>query len=275
MWKLQVREDPHKHVVLLTAQPLAATDYFGQLKAQISASDGASDLVFVHGYNVTFADAARRTAQMTYDLEFNGPAVFFSWPSQGKFAAYPTDESNIEWATPDLKSFLENILAKTGVKNLYLIAHSMGNRGLTAAFRQLAAENPTARQIVRELILAAPDIDADVFRQQILPDLVGVGAQTTHVTLYASAKDEALVASTKFHGSPRAGNPGQMILAAGLESIDATAVDTGLIGHSYYGDNRSVLSDIYYLLRDHVRACTRFALHQQPSQVGTYCVIQP
>jgi esterase/lipase superfamily enzyme len=37
----------------------------------------------VHGYNVSFDDAALRTAQLAYDLTFDCPAAFFSWPSKG------------------------------------------------------------------------------------------------------------------------------------------------------------------------------------------------
>lgn len=35
----------------------------------------------------------------------------------------------------------------------------------------------------------------------------------------------------------------------GVDSIDVSAVDTSFLGHSYYGDNTSVISDIRRLLQ--------------------------
>jgi len=70
------------------------------------------------------------------------------------------------------------------------------------------------------------------------------------LTLYASSLDKALVASRKIHRYARAGDAGDdIVIVEGLDSIDASAVDTSLLGHSYFGDNRSVISDIYNLLR--------------------------
>jgi hypothetical protein len=36
----------------------------------------------------------------------------------------------------------------------------------------------------------------------------------------------------------------------GIETIDATTVDSSLLGHSYYGSNVSVLTDVGHLLRN-------------------------
>src|SRR5262245_28654371 len=118
----------------------------------------------IHGYNVTFEDAARRTAQIAYDLGFSGAPVFYSWLSQGTVTSYTIDESNIEWTQASLRIFLEDFFARSTAHNVYLIAHSMGNRALTHAVSSLLNENPTLKNHLRELILAAPDIDAEVFK---------------------------------------------------------------------------------------------------------------
>ena len=62
------------------------------LKGQMQRAARDDAFLFIHGYNVTFEGAARRTAQMAYDLGFNGAAVFYSWPSQGTPTAYTIDE---------------------------------------------------------------------------------------------------------------------------------------------------------------------------------------
>lgn len=45
--------------------------------------------------------------------------------------------------------------------------------------------DPAVRQKIKEVILAAPDIDADVFKRDIAPALAGTGANVTPVTLLA------------------------------------------------------------------------------------------
>jgi hypothetical protein len=91
------------------------------------------------------------------------------------------------------------------------------------------------------------------------------------ITLYSSAEDLALAASKKVHGYPRAGDsaPG-LILMPGIETIDATSVDTNLRGHSYFAEARSVLSDIFYLVRSNQRADQRFGLRGVDIEGGRY-----
>ena len=65
------------------------------------------------------------------------------------------------------------------------------------------------------------------------------------MTLYASSHDEALKASKKLHEFPRAGEAGKSLLVVkGIDTIDVSTVDSSLLGHSYFGDNTSVISDI-------------------------------
>lgn len=98
-----------------------------------------------------------------------------------------------------------------------------------------------------QVVLVAPDIDAEVFRRDIAPQLSPVGER---VTLYASARDKALEMSQTFHRYPRAGDVSDgVVVVPGVDTIDATAVDTSLTGHSYFADGTSVLADLFYLLR--------------------------
>lgn len=272
IWRLEFREDPEKHVVLLDVSVEDKDKYFSDLSSRIRDSSKKSAFIFVHGYNVTFENAARRTAQMSYDLGFEGASVFYSWPSQGTVAAYTVDETNIEWTQADLKRFLEDFAARTDAENIYLIAHSMGNRALSRAFAGLMTEKPDLRKRFRELILTAPDIDADVFKRQIAPLIIG---HETGITLYASSEDKALKASKTFHGYPRAGDSGLgLIVMPGMETIDATNVDTDFWGHSYFAESRSVISDIFYLMRDGKRAKDRFSLETVQTPNGRYWVFK-
>jgi esterase/lipase superfamily enzyme len=268
IWKLEFKEDPAKHVVLLSTTISAKDQYFADLAARVRAAPTRSALLFVHGYNVTFADAARRTAQISHDVGFEGAPVFYSWPSQGTTPAYTVDEQNVEWTQANLKAFLEDFFVRSDARNVYLIAHSMGNRALTRAVASLLAEKPALRNRLTEVILTAPDIDADVFKRDIAPALVAAGRP---VTLYASSQDQALVASRRVHGSPRAGDSGPgLVLVPGVETIDATAVDTSLLGHSYFAEAKSVLSDMFHLIHNRERPDQRSWLKRVDSAAGRY-----
>ena len=200
----------------------------------------------MHGYNVTFEDAARCTAQIAYDLKFDGAPIFFSWPSQGEILQYAVDETNVTWTAPHLMQFLTDVAEQSGAEQIHLIAHSMGNRALTSVLRDLSLTHKSSKPMFDEVVLTAPDIDAEVFINDIAPAVVKTAQR---VTLYASSNDEALIMSKKVHGYARAGDSGsQLVVVPGVDTVDVSAVDTSLLGHNYYGDNSSVLADIFELL---------------------------
>lgn len=272
LWRLEFRDDPAKHVVVLSAEVQDRDNFFAALKTQIRASAGKSAFIFVHGYNVSFEDAARRTGQMAYDLGFDGAPVFYSWPSRGEVASYTIDENNIEWSTPHLTAFLGDFLASTEAAQVYLVGHSMGSRGLARAVADLLAAQPQLAQKITEIILSAPDIDAAIFKHDIAPKLAGA---RNPVTLYASSQDLALAASKAVHGYARAGDSGAgMLIVAGVETIDATGVDTSFMKHSYFAEKRSALSDMFYLIRNHARADQRF-LEPVDTAAGRYWTFKP
>ncbi len=240
--RLEVSPDPNKHIVLQDVQRLAPDKFYGDLHTELS-SRGNNILVFVHGYNVSFEDAARRTAQMSYDLKFPGAPVFYSWPSQANWYRYRTDRANIEKSVEQIKGFLTELANRSNATTINLVAHSMGNVGLTAALSAMDGQTQ-----FNQIVLAAPDIDAETFKQEIAPKIVTRGQR---VTLYTSKTDLALIASRYFNHGARAGDSGsEMLLVPGIQTIDATAVDSSLLGHSYYGSNVDVLYDLGQLLNN-------------------------
>jgi len=266
--RLEFRQDPEQHVVLLSAEVTERDSYFNELRQSIAALGTRSALLFIHGYRTTFEDAARRTGQLAYDLGFQGTPIFYSWPSQGKLSGYILDEANVEWTQADLATFLADVLQHSDAEHVYLLAHSMGNRALAQATASVLAARPELAGRLREVILAAPDIDADVFRQQVLPALT---ALPNPLTLYASSDDSALRASKAVHGYARAGESGAgLVVAKGVETIDASKMETSFIGHTYFAEQRSALSDMYYLIQKHARAAERFGLQAVESAMGRH-----
>lgn len=246
VFRLEFQENPTRHVVVLSVTQQPEDEFFAALRARVDRSARKEVLVFVHGFNVTFEAAAQRTAQLAHDLQFDGAPVFFSWPSQGGLLRYAVDETNVAWSTPHLKEFLLAVARRSGAKSVNLIAHSMGNRALTAALHALSYRLKDEPPLFREVVLTAPDIDADVFKRDIAPAIVKTASR---VTLYASSNDEALRVSREIHGYPRAGDSGRnVVVMPGMDTIDVSTVDTSLIGHSYYGSNDTVLGDLIDLI---------------------------
>ncbi|MCF6214373.1 MAG: alpha/beta hydrolase [Flavobacteriaceae bacterium] len=256
LWRLEFSEDSKKHVVLESIKVLNKDSYFKKLSNNIKKTSKKSSFLFVHGYNVSFAAAARRTAQISYDLLFDGEAVFYSWPSQSNTAAYTIDEANIAWSEANIKNFLEDYLTRSEADDIYLVAHSMGNRGLTKAIVSLFTEKPELKNRIKEIILAAPDIDADVFKRDIAPQMVSKIKKP--ITLYVSSNDMALQASHQVHGNARAGDSGKgVIMISGIETIDASGIDTSFLGHSYFAESTSIIADIFDLIKTGKRAYQR------------------
>jgi esterase/lipase superfamily enzyme len=253
---------PEKHVMLLKIDPQTGDVFFDTLRRRIGESTGRKTFIFVHGFSVSFEDAARRTAQMAFDLKFDGPPIFFSWPTEAISltnldpTVYTVAGNNAHWATRHFAAFLTDVVRRTGAETVHLIAHSMGNRVVTDALMELFyVLTPEERRRLKEVILSAPDIDADVFIEQIAPRL---SSMNERVTLYASTKDAALQAARRVHGYPRIGDLSQVRqVPAGVELVDASEVETDPFGHSYYGNAESVISDICALITSGARAAGR------------------
>src|SRR5205085_3083140 len=88
LWKLERGADASKHFVLQAVTPLNADTGRQEMAQRLSDMDSKALLIFVHGYNMGFAEAALRTAQMAHDLNFPGMAFFYSWPSANHVRSY-------------------------------------------------------------------------------------------------------------------------------------------------------------------------------------------
>jgi len=273
IWRLEFSEDSRKHMVIVRRAQLPRADFIGEIRATLARGGREASFVFVHGYNVGFDDAARRTAQITYDLDFRGAPVFYSWPSQASLEGYTVDEANVEWSTLNLKEFLLDYAQHCGAKDIYLIAHSMGNRALTRAVAALFTEHPELRGRFKEIILTAPDVDADVFKREIAPKLA---AGCDKITLYVSDGDKALLASKKVHGYPRLGDAATGIaVVPGVETVDASGLDTSFLEHSYFAESGSVLKDIRRLVLEGLRAAQRGLTEKRADAGARYWKFEP
>ena len=114
----------------------------------------------MHGYNTSFDYALYRTAQIAYNLKFDGAAFLYSWPSGGAVASYTYDRESAQASEPYLRQFLDLVVKQTGAKSVSIIAHSMGNQPLLDVLKDMRSGGPQ-EVVINEVILAAPDVDAD------------------------------------------------------------------------------------------------------------------
>jgi esterase/lipase superfamily enzyme len=243
--RLEFQFDPNKHLVVYRPEHLKEDDFYNKLAARATASRKNEAFVFIHGYNVTFAEGARKTAQLAADLNFDGPAILYSWPSAARYLGYFADEKRVVESTPRLAAFLEEIARRSGASRIHLIAHSMGNRAMGEALRSISQKSPEGKdRMFRQVVLAAPDIRVNVIQtieRAMLP-------LAQRVTLYASANDDALILARAIDGVARAGERVRDVVAPGVDAVDASSVRTDFIGHGYFAESLSVLADIKKLL---------------------------
>jgi esterase/lipase superfamily enzyme len=249
-WKRMLRlqfSDDHLRIQQITR--LERENFFAEIQQKLNEArkDGeiGHALFFLHGYRVSFEDAAIRAAQIGVDLKSPATA-FFSWPSRGNVAAYPVDEASIKASERAITDFLVEFTTHCGAERVHVIAHSMGNRGLLRALQRIAANAQTRGQVrFGQIFLAAPDVDRDLFLD--LAQLYSQHAERT--TLYASDGDLPVHLSSRLHDAPRAGYYVPYTVAPGVDTVAVPDFDVDLLGHSYFAQAEALLHDIYDLMR--------------------------
>jgi esterase/lipase superfamily enzyme len=242
---LSYRPDPLRDFFVTSTIPVDSARFVQRLSADLATTRSRDLLVFVHGYNVSFEDAAVRAAQVAADLNFDGSILLFSWPSAASVTAYVRDQQSARNAGFQLLRILRNHAVAAQPDRVNLLGHSMGAEVIGKAFTLTSPGDSTPR--LAQVILAAPDVDARVFRREILPRLAPHAA---HITLYASSDDDALRASRVVNGAGRLGLGGDsLVVIDGMDTIDATRVTADVLGHTLFG-NEAFLSDVAVLLTD-------------------------
>lgn len=249
VWKLEFGPKPTKHVMLRKVTPKDSAAFFAEMQNKVSDSPRKEAFVFVHGFNTRFDAAARRAAQLAYDMNYSGVPILYSWPSAGKTFSYVADTAVVRLSGRRLAHFLEELHANSGAETIHIVAHSMGNRALTDALELLALKSNAAESatpMFGQLFFAAPDVDAGLFRE-MMRTIRPIGQR---MTLYASEVDWALEASRKLHGhAPRAGQGGADILTAPeFDSVDMSTLGEDMLAHTYFANDSSAITDIASLI---------------------------
>ena len=121
------------------------------------------------------------------------------------------------------------------------------------------------------MVLASPDIGEEEFRQRWVYELNSANAP--RFTLYASNQDVPVALSAWLHGEPRLGSGGTGIaVLPSLDSIDASAITKEWFGlsHSYFGDNETVMSDLFLVIHQGLEPSKRPRLMKAKGNRGEY-----
>ncbi len=221
--------DPALHFVAREASYLPSERAFiAALNEQLAARRPGDRkiLLFVHGYNTHFAEGVLRLTQIVHDVGSPAVPVLFSWASRGRILDYVYDNNSATVARDALERTIRIAFASRA-EQVNIVAHSMGNWATLEALRQIriSGDLPPASKL-GAVILAAPDIDLDVFKSQMRR--FGVPKKPFFIVL--SRDDRALQASSLIAGGQK--RLGMNDRADELEAMGAVVLDLSSVSSS-------------------------------------------
>lgn len=223
-WPKTVPGNPATDFVTTRVEDMTQPQAISWFNARIKRTPGRQALVFVHGYNQRFDDAVFRFAQIVHDSGADVTPVLFTWPSRGSLLAYGYDRESTSYSRDALERLLTFMAKDPNVGEISILAHSMGNVVTLEALRQMAIRNGRILPKIKNVMLAAPDVDSDVFRT-IFQEL---GEPRPAFTLFVSQDDKALAVSKRVWGDvPRIGqvDPTQEPFRSEFEKNNITVLD--------------------------------------------------
>jgi esterase/lipase superfamily enzyme len=251
------------------------------LQDRLAVSPRKEVVLFVHGFNETFATAAYTLAELCHFLGREHVCMFFTWPasaSGGLLTSYTETTESATYAVGHLRKAIRMIGRTPGVEKVHLLAHSRGGALLLNAMREIWIETIAAGiepvEVLKtgHLLLMAPDVDEDVAAEQLaffvsdpdmftrwpddrVPEILG-----GRMTVYTSPEDRALLFSRiLFRSRARLGqfDPEEVSSESmsvftkwgRVDFITYKGQRTDLFGHSYFHSNPEVSSDLIELIR--------------------------
>ena len=242
-WPSQVPPNPEREFAVLDVGKVAskrqAFDWFRKhrnAKRQV--------LIFVHGYNNTYAGTVFRFAQIVHDAGTDAAPILFAWPSRARVFDYLYDKESANYSRRALEDLIFEAARSPDVDDVTILSHSMGTWLATEALRGVAMREKSIPAKVRNVVLASPDIDIDVFRRQLFE----MGPKRPHFTILTSTRDKALEVSSWLSGGvKRVGGSDPRPYAPLLDKLDVSVIDTSSIaskdpiGHNAFADSPEII----------------------------------
>ena len=252
VFRLDLSADASRHVILKEIVEVnSQADLWKTIKRRFTSSVRKEALVYIHGFNQSFQNGAETAATLAADLEIDGAVVSFSWPSRNNLLLYTADfeEATAGLNREALRDLLSQLAAETGAQQVYVVAHSMGNRLLLDAMGLMATTQ--AQPPIDKLVFASPDMESADFTRAVSK----TEALSKRMTLYTANGDLALKLSDLIRGvsgrAARAGDrDGGVKPTKSLDVVDVSKAREDVLGHSNF----------VYLARDDLRALVWFGL---------------
>jgi esterase/lipase superfamily enzyme len=195
-WPQRIPGNPATDFVTLKTDQIGKTEALRQVGQAASITPGRHVLVFIHGFDNRFEDAVYRFAQIIHDSNAKVAPVLFTWPSRGSFFAYGYDRESATYSRDALEGVLQVLARDPKIGEISILAHSMGNWLALETLRQMSIRDGRIAPKIENVMLAAPDVDVDVFRTQI----TDMHQPRPDFTLFVSRDDRALAVSQRIWG---------------------------------------------------------------------------
>lgn len=244
-WPKKLPADPLKDFSTVSVTPIdSARSGRAWLAGHLPKSRRV--LVFVHGFNNRYEDAVYRFAQIVHDSQTDAAPVIFTWPSRASIFDYSYDKESTNYSRDALEELLRGVVDTPEVGEVTIMAHSMGTWLAVETLRQMAIRDGRVPKKIQQVILASPDLDVDVFGQQ----LRALGKDRPQFTLFVSRDDRALTLSRRISGNvDRLGqiDPSQepyrsMLEKQGIIVLDLTALKSGdSLNHGKFAESPEVV----------------------------------
>jgi esterase/lipase superfamily enzyme len=241
-----------------------ATEFKKEIIRRLTRSNRKDIVIYVHGFNNTFDESITNLAEIWHFMGRQGVPLVYSWPAaHGGLFGYFIDRESGEFTIFHLKNMLRLLASFDEVDNIHIIAHSRGTDVITTALRELiieqraAGEAPLKSLRIKNLILAAPDIDLGVMRQRLIAEKFGVAIG--QITIYTAQTDTALSTSESIMTGSRLGRlesedigKTEKAIFASINNVNfINVIDVrSFISHAYYLDSPSASSDLIRVLRN-------------------------
>jgi esterase/lipase superfamily enzyme len=248
-WPTSSPGDPRQSFITVSANDLDKHAFVDALSAAAKQTGHGKVLVFVHGFNNRFGEAVFRFAQIVHDSKAPAAAVLFSWPSRGVVGLreYQDDLEDANNSRDAIEQLLDTIAASANVREVTVVCHSMGCSPTLDALRSKAIHTGKIGDKIKNVLLVAPDVDANVFRTQMRQ----MGSARPRFALFMSQDDHALKLSKAISGgATRLGDvdPDQEPYKTDFQHEDVMVFDlTGLRGRAHsraFEDPTSVMAMI-------------------------------
>ncbi|MGQ8630427.1 alpha/beta hydrolase [Agrobacterium sp. DKPNP3] len=244
-WPKKLPPNPLKDFTTVAIEPIRSEAETRSWISKHIAKDRRV-LVFVHGFNNRYEESVYRFAQIVHDSGTDVVPVVFTWPSRASIFDYNYDKESTNYSRDSLEEMLTRLAKDKSIREVTVMAHSMGTWLAVEALRQMVIRNGRVDPKISNVILAAPDLDVDVFSRQF----TSLGKMPPKFTLFVSQDDRALSLSRRISGNvdrlgqidPSVEPYRSQLEKAGITVLDLTKLQSGdRLNHGKFAESPEVV----------------------------------